>query len=55
VASSRVRWFGVWALIALWLAALAFDFGGDLAHVLLLAAIVLLVYELLAEPEPSER
>lgn len=55
VASSRVRWFGVWALIALWLLALAFDFGGDLAHVLLLAAIVLLVYELLAEPEPTER
>jgi hypothetical protein len=55
VASSRLRWFAVWALIALWLAALAFDVGGDLAHLLLLAAIVLLVYELLAEPEPTER
>ncbi len=52
--ASRARWFAVWALIALWLAALAFDLGGNLAHLLLVLGLALLVYELLAEePETS--
>ncbi len=50
--ASRARWLAVWALIALWLIALAFDFGGNLAHLLLVLGLALLVYELLAE-EPE--
>ncbi len=50
--ASRARWLATWALIALWLAALALDFGGNLAHLLLLLALALLVYQLLAE-EPE--
>jgi hypothetical protein len=51
---SRARWLSVWALVALWLLALAFDLGGNLAHLLLVLALVVLVYELLAEePETS--
>jgi hypothetical protein len=51
---SLVRWIAVWVLIALWLIALAFDVGGNLAHLLLLGAIVLLVYELLSVPASDE-
>lgn len=43
----RVRWILIWALIVAWFAALAVNFGGNLVHLLLLAAIALLVYELL--------
>lgn len=50
--SSRARWLGVWALIALWLVALAFNVGGSLAHLLLVGGIALLVFELLVE-EPK--
>ena len=52
--ASRARWLAVWVLIALWLVALAFNLGGNLAHLLLLFGLALLVYELLAEePETS--
>ncbi len=52
--ASRIRWLAVWALIALWLVALALGLGGDLAHLLLVVGLALLVYELLAEePETS--
>lgn len=50
--AARARWIGVWSLIALWLVALAFNIGGNLAHLLLVAGIALLVYQLLAE-EPE--
>lgn len=51
--ADRARWIAVWALVALWLAAQAFDVGGNLSHLLLLASIGLLVYQLLRE-EPAE-
>jgi hypothetical protein len=49
MSASRARWIAVWALIVLWLIALALNLGGNAAHVLLVVAIVLLVYELVAE------
>ncbi|MGH2449731.1 MAG: hypothetical protein ACRDGE_00360 [Candidatus Limnocylindria bacterium] len=48
----RVRWVIVWTAIAVWFVALALNLGGNGIHVLLLAAIGLLVYELLAEEPP---
>ena len=43
----RIRWIAVWVLIFAWFAALAVNVGGNLVHLLLLAAIVILAYELL--------
>lgn len=43
----RVRWFLIWTLVVAWFVALALNVGGNGAHLLLLAAIALLVYELL--------
>jgi len=43
----RVRWILIWLLIFGWFVALAANIGGNLVHLLLLAAIALLVYELL--------
>ena len=43
----RIRWILIWVLIVAWFAALALNVGGNLVHLLLLAAIALLVYELL--------
>lgn len=43
----RVRWIVIWVLVAAWFAALALNIGGNGAHLLLLVAIGLLVYELL--------
>ena len=48
----RIRWTAVWLLIALWFVGLALNLGGNAVHLLLLAAIGLLVYELLVE-EPA--
>ena len=48
----RIRWIAVWVLIFAWFAALAVNVGGNAAHVLLLAAIAILAYELLV-PETS--
>ena len=45
----RVRWVGVWVLVVAWFVAQAANLGGNAIHLLLLAAIGLLVYELLAE------
>jgi hypothetical protein len=49
----RVRWIAIWGLIAAWFAALALNVGGNGAHLLLLGAIALLVYELLI-PEQTQ-
>ena len=46
-AGHRVRWILIWVLIVAWFGALAVNIGGNLAHLLLLAAIAILVYELL--------
>jgi hypothetical protein len=43
----RIRWILIWGLIVAWFVALAANVGGNLAHLLLLVAIGLLVYELL--------
>ena len=50
----RIRWILVWVLVLTWFAGLAFSWFGDRLNLVLLAAIVLLVYELLAEdPAPA--
>ena len=43
----RVRWVLIWALIVGWFVALAANWFGNSAHLLLLGSIALLVYELL--------
>ncbi len=50
-AGHRVRWIAIWLLIVGWFVALAVNVGGNGAHLLLLAAIALLVYELLIPEE----
>jgi hypothetical protein len=49
----RLRWVGVWLLVVAWFVAQAANIGGNAVHLLLLAAIGLLVYELLAEDTPA--
>jgi hypothetical protein len=45
----RLRWVAVWLLVVAWFVAQAANIGGNAVHLLVLAAIGLLVYELLAE------
>jgi Family of unknown function (DUF5670) len=45
----RIRWILVWLFVAAWFVALALNIAGNLVHLLLLAAIAVLVYELLVE------
>jgi hypothetical protein len=45
----RVRWIAVWVAVALWFIGLAANVGGNGIHLLLVVAIALLLYELLAE------
>ena len=49
----RVRWTLVWVLVIAWFVAQAANVGGNAVHLLLLLAIGLLVYELLAEDAPA--
>ncbi|HEV8535834.1 MAG TPA: DUF5670 family protein [Candidatus Limnocylindria bacterium] len=49
----RVRWTAVWVLVLAWFVAQALNLGGNAVHLLLLAAITLLIYELLAEDAPA--
>jgi hypothetical protein len=49
----RLRWTGVWVLVAAWFVAQAANIGGNAVHLLLLVAIGILVYELLAEDAPA--
>ncbi len=49
----RLRWTLVWLLVIAWFVAQAANIGGNAAHLVLLAAIGLLVYELLAEDAPA--
>ncbi len=52
----RIRWVLVWLLIASWFVGLAFKWFGDWLNLVLLVAIVLLAYELLAEdPAPTAK
>lgn len=52
-AGHRARWIAVWLLVVLWFVAQAANIGGNAVHLILLAAIGLLVYELLAEDAPA--
>ena len=53
-AGHRIRWAVVWSAIAVWFVGLALDLGGNAIHVVLLAAMAILVYELLVQdPPPS--
>jgi len=49
----RLRWTAVWVLIAAWFVAQAANVGGNAVHLVLLLAIGILVYELLAEDAPA--
>ena len=44
-----MRWFGVWILVGVWFGGLAFKWLGDALHLALIAAIALVVYELMAD------
>ena len=48
-----MRWTAVWVLVVAWFVAQAANIDGNAAHLVLLAAIALLVYELLAEDAPA--
>jgi len=52
-AGHRARWIAVWVLVVAWFVAQAANVGGNAVHLVLLAAIGLLVYELLAEDVPA--
>jgi hypothetical protein len=48
----RVRWIVLWGAVLLWFAAFALGLGGGAIHFLLLAALALLVYQLLVAETP---
>jgi hypothetical protein len=49
----RVRWVVVWLLLAAWSMSLVLDLGGGLGNILLVLAVVVLLYELLAVDPPA--
>ena len=49
----RLRWMCVVVLVAPWFVALALDVGGNGVHLLLAAAVGILLYELVALDTPS--
>jgi hypothetical protein len=49
----RIRWIVVAALVAAWFVALAIDIGGNGVHLLLAAAVAILLYELVTVDTPS--
>ena len=49
----RIRWIVVAALVAAWFVALAVDVGGNGVHLLLAAAVAILLYELATVDTPS--
>ena len=49
----RLRWTCVVILVAAWFVALAVDVGGNGLHLLLAAAVGILLYELVALDTPS--
>lgn len=49
----RIRWALVFVLVAAWFVGLALDVGGNGVHLLLAAAVVVLLYELAALDTPS--
>jgi hypothetical protein len=49
----RIRWLVVAGLVAAWFVALAVDVGGNGVHLLLAAAVAILLYELVVVDTPS--
>ena len=49
----RVRWILVVVLVVAWFVALAVDVGGNGVHLLLAAAVAILLYELAALDTPT--
>jgi len=49
----RMRWIVVAVLVAAWFVALAVDVGGNGVHLLLAAAVAILLYELATVDTPS--
>jgi hypothetical protein len=49
----RIRWLVVAFLVAAWFVALGVDVGGNGVHLLLVAAVGLLFYELVAVDTPA--
>ncbi len=49
----RARWIVVAAFVAAWFVALAVDVGGNGVHLLLAAAVGVLLYELVAVDTPA--
>ena len=49
----RLRWIAVALLVAAWFVALAVDVGGNGVHLLLAAAVGILLYELVAVDTPA--
>ena len=49
----RIRWIVVVVLVAAWFVTLAVDVGGNGVHLLLAAAVGVLLYELAAVDTPS--
>lgn len=54
IAGHRIRWLAVASAVLAWLTGVLLNWGGGAIHVLLVAAIALLIYELLAaDPPPA--
>ena len=51
-AGHRIRWAAVWIAVAVWFAGLALNLGGNAVHLVLVAAMAILVYELLVKDPP---
>ncbi len=49
----RIRWTVAFLLVAGWFVALAMNAGGNGVHLLLVAAVAVLLYELVALDTPS--
>jgi hypothetical protein len=52
-AAHRVRWTAVWLLLAAWFLGLMLNVGGAALNLLLVLAIAVLIYELLAVDPPA--
>jgi hypothetical protein len=52
-AAHRIRWTAVWLLLAAWFAALMLNIGGAAGNLLLVLAVAVLIYELLAADRPA--
>lgn len=49
----RARWAAVWLLLLVWIVTLMAGVGGALAHLFLVFAVVVLLYELLTVDRPA--